>query len=506
MRFADRAQAGRLLGERLIAWRAEHPLVIGIPRGGVPVAAEVARALGAPLDVIVVGRLRAPAEPELVMGAVSEGGVRLVNHGVVHALAAPHDQIDAIAAREEARVAQWARELRGSRSPRNVAGRKVLLVDDGLSTGATARAAVRVLRARGAGHIVVAVPVGSPEAIEAVAPEVDEVICLAPPRPLVSIADWYTDFSSVSDADVRRLLTWAAEGDRRGRPGVSVIETNRRTEMYSHIVVPLDGSRLSERALLPAAELARRFGSTITLVRVVSTHAGAVEGKTYLHETANRLGTPVGDLRVMVGVDPAVEIGQMVGDHPASLVCMGSHGRSGIGEALLGSVADDVVRAATAPVVLVGPHSRESPPTFEQLVVCLDGSPYSEAILPLAASWATALGMKLWLVSAVEPDDAQQLAPDETRPRTGGRMLESDYVQALVTGLDVEANWDVLHGEKAATAIVAYTATASTSLVAMTTHGRTGLARAAIGGTAARVVHGSACPVLVVRPAGLADV
>lgn len=196
MRFADRAEAGRLLGERLSAWRAEQPLVIGIPRGGIPVAAEVARALAAPLDVIVVGKLRAPAEPELVMGAVGEGGARLLNHGVVHTLAVPLDQIDAIAAREEEHVADRAGHFRGNRSPLNVAGRTVLLVDDGLTTGATARAAARVLRARGARHIVVAVPVGSPEAAEAVAPEVDEVMCLERPRSLASIADWYADFSS----------------------------------------------------------------------------------------------------------------------------------------------------------------------------------------------------------------------------------------------------------------------------------------------------------------------
>ena len=276
--------------------------------------------------------------------------------------------------------------------------------------------------------------------------------------------------------------------------------------MYSYTVVPLDGSRLSERALRPAAELARRFESTITLVTVVATDAGAVEGTKYLHETANELGAAVGDVRVVVGVDPAHEIGQVVADHPGSFVCMGSHGRSGIDQALLGSVAEDVIRTTTVPVVLVGPHARLSPPTFEKLVVCLDGSSYSEAVLPLAASWATALGMKLWLVNAVEPDAPEQLPSEETRRDTGGRILKSDYVQALATSLDVEANWDVLHGDKAATAIVAYTATASTSLVAMTTHGRTGLARVAIGSTAAKVVHDSACPVLVVRPTGPAEV
>lgn len=279
--------------------------------------------------------------------------------------------------------------------------------------------------------------------------------------------------------------------------------------MYDHVVVPLDGSLLSERALLPAAGLARRFGATIMLVAVVSTNGAVGEAERYLHETANGIDEAMGDLRILVGVDPALEIGQVVADYPGSFVCMGSHGRGGIREALLGSVADDVIRAASVPLVLVGPHARRSPLTFENLVVCLDGSSSSESVLSPAASWATALGMRLWLVNVVEPDAAQEVASEATRLGDRNRShesLESNYVEARAAGLDVEAHWDVLHGEKAASAIVAYTATASTSLVAMATHGHTGLARAAIGSTAAKVVHGSACPVLLVRPAGLAEV
>ena len=280
--------------------------------------------------------------------------------------------------------------------------------------------------------------------------------------------------------------------------------------MYHRIVVPLDGSELAERAVRPAAELAERFGSTITPVAVVGDDAETLDVKEHLRDTATRLGREPGDIRVEVGDDPAREILRVIHERPDSLVCMGSHGRSGLGEALLGSVAKQIVQGTEAPLVLIGPHCREAPLSFERLMACIDGSTVSEEILPLAASWASSLGMQLWLAHVVEPGAAEALA--EALERFGSApsddVREDNYLRLVVADLahhGVKANWDVLHGHDPARAIVDYADAQAISLLAVSTHGRSCWARVAIGSTAARVVHDSPCPVLVMRPRGLHD-
>ena len=205
--FHDRADAGRLLAGELKRY-ANRPdvLVLALPRGGVPVAHEVAHALNAPLDVFIVRKLGVPGQEELAMGAVATGGVRVLNERVVQMLRIPETVIDVIAERETDEIARREREYREGRPPPDVRGKTVILVDDGLATGATMLAAVRALRQLGPARLVVAVPTAAPETCEALREEVDEMICAATPEPFHSVGLWYEDFSQTSDEEVRDLL------------------------------------------------------------------------------------------------------------------------------------------------------------------------------------------------------------------------------------------------------------------------------------------------------------
>ena len=206
-RFADRHDAGRRLAERLTHYAGgEDVVVLGLPRGGMPVAFEVAHALAVPLDVLVVRKLGVPGHEELAMGAVASGGVRVLNNDVLAATGAPRDVIEEVTARELEHVGAQERAYRGDRPPLDVRGRVAILIDDGLATGATMRAAVAALRDRGAGAIVVAVPTAPAEACEALRREVDEIVCALMPEPFMAVGLWYRDFAPVSDQQVRELL------------------------------------------------------------------------------------------------------------------------------------------------------------------------------------------------------------------------------------------------------------------------------------------------------------
>jgi putative phosphoribosyl transferase len=214
-RFRDRREAGRLLAAQLSAY-ASRPdvLVLALPRGGVPVAAEVVRALGAPLDVFVVRKLGVPGHEEFALGAIATGGVRVLNDDVVQALRIPDRVIDAVAAKEQEELARRERLYRGDRPPLDVRGRTVILVDDGLATGATMHAAIKALRQQQPARIVVAVPTASPETCDELKREVDEVICATTPDPFYAVGLWYEDFSQTTDEEVRELL---ARGTGAGR-------------------------------------------------------------------------------------------------------------------------------------------------------------------------------------------------------------------------------------------------------------------------------------------------
>lgn len=214
MLFADRVDAGRRLAEALRAYGGDT-VVVGLPRGGVPVAFEVARVLDAPLDVIVVRKLGVPFQPELGMGAVGEGGARVINDDVVRMAQVSELELAEIEQRERAEVEQRARRFRGGQPPVPLGGRTVIVVDDGIATGSTARAACQVARAQGASRVVLAVPVGPEGVEERMRPDADAVVCLATPQSFRAIGQFYADFGQIGDADVLDILRKATE-----RPGV----------------------------------------------------------------------------------------------------------------------------------------------------------------------------------------------------------------------------------------------------------------------------------------------
>jgi predicted phosphoribosyltransferase len=205
-RFRNRTEAGRRLAEKLAYADRPDILVLALPRGGVPVGYEVARALGAPLDVFLVRKLGVPGYEELAMGAVATGGVRVLNDEIVQGLGISEHAIDAAVGREMQELARRERLYRGDRPPPDVAGRTVILVDDGLATGATMRAAIRALRPQHPARIVVAVPTASPDTCEALKAEADDVFCVMTPEPFFAVGHWYDDFTQTTDDEVRELL------------------------------------------------------------------------------------------------------------------------------------------------------------------------------------------------------------------------------------------------------------------------------------------------------------
>ncbi len=211
--FSDRYEAGRLLGAALAPRYAHAPnlLVLGLPRGGVPVAYEIARTLDAPLDVFIVRKLGVPGQEELAMGAIATGGVRVLNEDVVDYLDIPDSVVDEVAAREQQELERRMRLYRGESPPPAIVGRTVILVDDGLATGATMRAAVAALRQQRPARLIVAVPTAAAETCDSLRSAVDDLLCAITPEPFDGVGRWYDDFSQVSDDEVRTLLARAAQ-------------------------------------------------------------------------------------------------------------------------------------------------------------------------------------------------------------------------------------------------------------------------------------------------------
>lgn len=207
-RFRDRVEAGRMLAARLATERLNDPVVLGLPRGGVPVAAEVAAALDAPLDVLVVRKLGVPGQPEVAMGAVGEGGAIVRNDEVIALARVTADAFAAAEARERAEVEQRVRRFRGGSAAVDLHGRTAVVVDDGVATGATARAACAIARARGAAQVVLAVPVAAPDVLEQFA-EADDVVCLSAPQGFMAVGMHYLDFRQTDDSEVMALLRQA---------------------------------------------------------------------------------------------------------------------------------------------------------------------------------------------------------------------------------------------------------------------------------------------------------
>ncbi len=206
MPFANRTEAGRRLGERLADRRAPGVVVLGLPRGGVPVAAMVAEALGAPLDVVVVRKLGAPFQPELALGAVGEGGSRTLNTEALRRLQVDDETLRAIEDRERAEVERRALRYRGGRPRVALEGRTAIVVDDGLATGATAAVACEMARLEGAREVVLAAPVGPAPTLEALRRVADEVIVLETPPDFFAVGQWYRHFEQTTDEEVTELL------------------------------------------------------------------------------------------------------------------------------------------------------------------------------------------------------------------------------------------------------------------------------------------------------------
>ena len=205
--FANRREAGRILAEALRKYAGRGDVVVlGLPRGGVPVAAEVARALGTPLDVLVVRKLGAPGQEELAIGAIGEGGVRVLHAGLVRSLGLREPDLERITAREERELERRVAAYRGGHGALPVEGKTVIVVDDGVATGATMRAGLRALRVMGAAKLVAAAPVGAEDSVAALAEDADDVVVPQTPAWFTAVGRWYEDFGQTTDDEVRRLL------------------------------------------------------------------------------------------------------------------------------------------------------------------------------------------------------------------------------------------------------------------------------------------------------------
>lgn len=213
--FKDRRQAGRELAGALAGYGGHDDLlVLGLPRGGLPVAAEVAQALGTPLDLILVRKLGVPGHEELALGAIASGGGRVLNDNVVRQLGISQAVIDEVAQQEWRELARRERSYRGERAWPRIRGRCVIIVDDGIATGATMLAAVDAIRDTGAGEVVVAVPVAPPDTVDRLREAADDVVCVATPEPFMGVGQWYRDFAQTTDQEVIDILEAA-----RGRAG-----------------------------------------------------------------------------------------------------------------------------------------------------------------------------------------------------------------------------------------------------------------------------------------------
>ncbi len=228
LQFRDRTEAGQRLAKRLMKF-AQRPgvIVLALPRGGVPVAYEVARVLHAPLDVFAVRKLGVPGHEELAMGAIASGGVRVLNGSVIEDLNIPDAMIDAVAAREQRELERREHVYRDNRPPPEVRGRTVILVDDGIATGSTMKAAVESLRQLDAGRIVVAVPTAALSTVREMRPDVDELVTVLTPVEFIGVGQWYADFGQTTDDEVRTLLERSMRSEVAGAPPWPAAETGK---------------------------------------------------------------------------------------------------------------------------------------------------------------------------------------------------------------------------------------------------------------------------------------
>jgi putative phosphoribosyl transferase len=252
--FRDRRDAGEQLAERLTHLESQHPLILGLPRGGVPVAALVAARLHAPLDILVVRKLGVPFQPELAMGAVGEEGARVLESNVIRQVGITAEQIATVEAKERAEIERRAARYRDGRTPVPLAGRVVVIVDDGIATGSTALAAIQVARHRGAARVVLAAPVAAADTARELMSVVDELVCVATPEDFGAVGRFYRDFSQTSDDEVASLLAAARAASERDRSSATRAEDQGARDagaVDQDVEVLSDGATLAGRLAIP---------------------------------------------------------------------------------------------------------------------------------------------------------------------------------------------------------------------------------------------------------------
>ncbi len=252
MLFTDRKDAGQRLAEALRHLEGEEPVVLGLPRGGVPVAFQVARALKAPLDVIVVRKLGVPYQRELGFGAIGEGGVRVISDDIVRRGRLDQSDVDSVEKAEQAELVRQAHRFRAGRPRLHLEGRTAIVVDDGIATGATAAAACQVVRAQGATRVVLAVPVAPPDAADRLRSKADEFVCLSTPFGFAAVGEWYQDFSQTPDDEVVSLLARAAQGEGTAADGDPLADTGGSSDVVEEVAIDAAGVRLTGDLNLPA--------------------------------------------------------------------------------------------------------------------------------------------------------------------------------------------------------------------------------------------------------------
>ena len=356
MVFDDRRDAGRRLAELLTTFAKERPIVVALPRGGVPVAIEVSRALGAPLDLLAVRKLGAPGEPEFGIGALAEDGTAVLDTAIARRLGVTQQYLDGVVERERREIRRSLELFRGGRDPLDVRGRTVIVVDDGLATGLTDLAAVRALRARGAARIVVAVPVASGEGLDTLREEADEVICHTVPPELIGVGRWYRDFTQVSDDEVLALLAEARtpvvapDPDRAADgPARELVIDLGATRLRGDLAIPPNAqglvifahgsgsSRLSPRNRAVARRLEGAGLATLLLdllaedeegrrdlVFDIPLLAGRLEAVTlWARDTPPTRGLPVGYFGASTGAGAALRAAAALGDDVRAIVSRG---------------------------------------------------------------------------------------------------------------------------------------------------------------------------------------
>jgi putative phosphoribosyl transferase len=383
MVFEDRSDAGRRLADLLTPLAAARPIVLALPRGGVPVAVEVARALDAPLDLLTVRKLGAPQNPELGIGAVAEDGTAVVDTALARRLGMTQDDFDRILERELRELRRRMERFRDGWPPLDVRGRTVILVDDGLATGLSDLAAVRALRERGAGRIVVAVPVGSRDAVAMLRRAADEVVCHTIPADLVGVGQWYRDFSQVSDEEVLALLAEAGApvpppaGDPpSAEPAGQVTIDLGDVRLHGDLAIPpaalglvifahgSGSSRLSPRNRMVARRL-EEAGLATLLFDLLAEHeegrrdlvfdipllAGRLEAVTrWAQGSPSTRGLPIGYFGASTGAAAALRAAAALGDDVRAVVSRG--GRPDL-------AADALAEVRAATLLLVGSLDRE---------------------------------------------------------------------------------------------------------------------------------------------------